>query len=196
MGRAAGAQRQVNMLTAAVEAPENIVEGAPAPSSSVMDLPPIDPPPPVDAESLAAYLYQHAESARQRNAALEARLRHEEAAEALAKAETEALRAELQQYQDWLAEEIEGGVGFRLSKQLHEERDQTGSLERDVLNLKGHLARLSERMVELRRVVTQETPEQQQTTAAEAALSALERLQRISEGAVQQGRRLQQTDKF
>ena len=41
----------------------------------------IDPAPSIDAETLAAYLYKHAETARQRHVALEAKLRAEEAAE-------------------------------------------------------------------------------------------------------------------
>ena len=52
-----------------------------APGSSIDEEASIDPPPAVDAQTLSAYLYQHAETARQRSAALEAKLRAEEAAE-------------------------------------------------------------------------------------------------------------------
>ena len=53
-----------------------------APGSSIDEEASIDPPPAVEAQTLSAYLYQHAETARQRSAALEAKLRAEQAAEA------------------------------------------------------------------------------------------------------------------
>ena len=60
-------------------------------------LAPAAPVPPHDPEALAAYLYMHCDSARQRAAALDHQLQSEEEAEAMAKAEMEVLRAELQQ---------------------------------------------------------------------------------------------------
>jgi hypothetical protein len=146
----------------------------------------IDPPPPFSAETLAAYLYQHAETARQRRAALEAKLATEEAEEALVRAETDALRAELHQYNGWLAEELEGGYAFRLSKELHETRERRAGLEEEVALLKSHLSDLSGQVQELVRQAAGETMEQQQTRAATEALSALERLRRISAGAAGQ----------
>lgn len=157
---------------------------APAAALSIDVEASIDPPPPFDVESLAAYLYRHAETARQRRAALEAQLATEDAAEGLVLAETEALRAELQQYHGWLAEEVEGGYPYRLSKELHEERQQRVGLEEEVASLKAHLSGLAAQVQELARQARGETVEQQQARAANEALTALERLRRISAGAV------------
>ena len=150
----------------------------------------IDPPPSIDAETLAAYLYMHAETARQKSAVLDAKMRHEEAAEALALAETEALRAELAQYHGWLAKEVEGGEGFRLSVRLSEERKKRAALEEDVVKLRIQLGGIMGKVKQLD--VHGETPEQQQVTGADAALGSLERLRRLSEQAAYSYRRQQE----
>lgn len=147
----------------------------------------IDPPPAVDAETLAAYLHQHARTAAQRTAALEAKLHAEEAAEAAAHAETDMLRAELQQYRGWINEEIEGGHAFRLSKSLHEERERRGEIEQQVASLKTKFSLLAGELKEMMRKITAETPEQHQIRAADEALSALEKLKRISEQGKDEG---------
>ena len=139
-----------------------------------------DPPPAIDAEALAQHLFLHAESARQRTAALEARLHAEEAAEALARAESDALRAELRQYKGWIDEEIEGGTAYRLSKLVNDERERRANLESAVTTLRGHLAGLSEQLKVAGEAAKGETLEQQQARTADEALSALERLRRIS----------------
>ena len=183
-----------------------------APGSSIDEEASIDPPPAVDAQTLSAYLYQHAETARQRSAALEAKLRAEEAAEVrghrynfpptlahrplsfshhcafaavqfVARAETEALQAELKQYNGWINEEIEGGYAFRLSKNLHDERERRAGLEREVAVLRRHLVDMSSELKEMVRMAASETAEQQQVRVADEALSSLEKLRMISEAA-------------
>ena len=110
----------------------------------------IDPPPSPAAETIAALLYRHAETARQRSAAIQARLEAEEAAEAAVRAESRALEAEVSQYRGWISEELEGGAAYRLSKNLHDERDRCVALEEQVRGLKLHLAEMA---TELRALV-------------------------------------------
>ena len=142
----------------------------------------MDPAPSIDAETVAVYLHQHAKTAAQRTAVLVARLRAEEAAEAAAIAETEIIQAELEQYNGWMEERLEGGANYIMSKQLHEERNRRSSLADVVADLRGRLVGLSG---DLQVLVgeSQETLEQRQVRAADEALSALERLQRINEAA-------------
>ena len=141
------------------------------------------PLPAVDAETLAAHLHQHAEVARQRSAAIQAALSAEEAAEARAREETEALRAELRQYHGWINKELEGGHAFRLSKALHDERERKSNCEREVAALREHFASLSAQLQVLVSQARGETAEQRQVRAADEALSSLERLRRISDNA-------------
>ena len=143
----------------------------------------VDPPPAIDAETLAAYLHQHAKTAAQRAAALEAKLRAEEAAEAAAIAETALLQAELAQYNGWLNQEIEGGAAYCISKAVHDERELRKDMEIEVVNLRGRLSGLSKDLQDLTRQSRTETVEQQQVRAADEALSALEKLRRINEQA-------------
>ena len=112
----------------------------------------IDPPPSIAAETIAALLYRHAETSRQRSAAIQARLEAEEAAEAAVRAESRALEAEVGQYRGWISEELEGGAAYRLSKGVHDERDRCAALEEQVRALKHHLADMA---AELRLLVQQ-----------------------------------------
>ena len=101
----------------------------------------------------------------------------------VARAETEALQAELKQYNGWINEEIEGGHAFRLSKNLHDERERRAGLEREVAVLRRHLTDMSSELKEMARQAASETAEQQQVRVADEALSSLEKLRMISEAA-------------
>ena len=142
-----------------------------------------DPPPNFDAETIAQILYQHAETARQRHAAVEARLMAEEAAEAAAQAETSALQAEIKQYRGWISEELDGGAAYRLSKSLHDERDRRSALEEQVRVLRGNLTSVAGTLKDLVQDAKNDPPAVVQARAADAALSALEKLRAVSEAA-------------
>ena len=126
----------------------------------------IDPPPSTAAETIAALLYRHAETARQRSAAIQARLEAEEAAEAAVRAESRALEAEVSQYRGWISEELEGGAAYRLSKNLHDERDRCVALEEQVRGLKLHLAEMATELRALVQHAEQEPAEVVQQRAA------------------------------
>jgi hypothetical protein len=137
----------------------------------------------VDAETLAAYLYRHAETARQRHAALVTKLRTEEAAEAAIAAETAALQAELEQYRGWISETREGGSAYRLSKALVEERERRCALEKELGALRSRLSELYGQLQHAVKAAKSETPQQTQARAADEALVHLTRLRQLSQTA-------------
>ena len=134
----------------------------------------IDPAPSsYDAETLATLLYRHAETARQRHAAVQACIATEKAAEEAARAESGVLAAEIQQYRSWIAEERQGGGAYRLSKALHEERDRRAALEEQVRSLKSSLSKQSELVKGLVRQATSEQPAARQARVADEVCAAL-----------------------
>ena len=140
----------------------------------------VEPAPNLDAETIAHYMYLYTESARRRHAEMEARLLAEEVAETAAQAETMSLQAEIKQYRGWISEELDGGGAYRLSKSLVDERDRRSALEEQVKVLRGNLFSVAGTLKHLVQRAGEDPPAVVQARAADAALSALERLRAVS----------------
>lgn len=97
--------------------------------------------------------------------------------------EAATLRAEIEQYHGWIAEEIEGGAAYRLGKALVEERERRTALEGEVASLHARLASMSDVLQALVARARREPPLVTQARAADGALSALERLRQLTEPA-------------
>ena len=109
-----------------------------------------------------------------------AKLHAEQAAEAATRAEVAALSAELEQYEGWIADTLEGGGVYRLSKALIEERDRRAALERETSALRSKLAVVSSHVNGLTEHAAREPPQAVQARAADDALRHLNRLREIS----------------
>ena len=132
-----------------------------------------------DAETLAAHLLRHASAARDRHASLEAAIADEDTARAAVEEESDALRAEIDQYRGWLSGEREGGSAYRMSKAIQDERERRAMLEGELGSLRERLSSASVSLARLQHL-GRETPEAQQARAAESALAQLARLHQLS----------------
>ena len=151
-----------------------------APPDSFVEQPVADGHPVVvDAETLAAYLYRHAEVARRRHNDIQSKLDDEVAAEGALRKESQTLLAEFAQYQGWINEDIEGGSTYRLSKDLVEERERRDTLESEISVLRSTLSQLSGTLQELVKQAKMETPAATQARAANEALNNLARLKAL-----------------
>ena len=130
-----------------------------------------------DAQTLAAHLYRHAETVRARHAALDDAIAAEDAAASTARGTSGALRAEIAQFHGWVSGEHQGGGAYRLSRQLHEERDRRLLLESEVGLLRDRLGAIGKHVATLSHVNSGPTPASTLAAHTTDALLGLGRLE-------------------